>query len=105
MTYAEQLKDPRWQKKRLSIFKRDKFACLNCGRDNLNLQVHHGYYEKGLMAWEYDNKTLHTLCCECHPLFEKVKNELYKEIAKVPISNHPTVYFNLVKLIIDKTVK
>lgn len=27
MTYAEKLKDPRWQKKRLRILERDAFAC------------------------------------------------------------------------------
>ncbi len=30
MTYAEQLKDPRWQKRRLEILQRDEWRCL-CG--------------------------------------------------------------------------
>jgi len=29
--YSKKLKDPRWQKKRLKIFKSDKFKCKICG--------------------------------------------------------------------------
>lgn len=29
--YAKKLMDPRWQKKRLEIFKRDGWKCQNCG--------------------------------------------------------------------------
>jgi len=31
MTYAEQLKSPKWQKKRLNIMERDQFRCQDCG--------------------------------------------------------------------------
>lgn len=66
MTYSEKLKDPRWQKKRLEIMQRDEFACRNCGEDKDTLNVHHGYYERGLDPWEYPDDTLHTLCEKCH---------------------------------------
>lgn len=36
-----------------------------------NLQVHHHYYVKGKMAWEYPDRALITLCGACH---EKVHN-------------------------------
>jgi 5-methylcytosine-specific restriction endonuclease McrA len=30
-TYGDKLKDPRWQKRRLEIFKRDEWTCQQCG--------------------------------------------------------------------------
>ncbi len=65
MTYAEKLKDPRWQKKRSAIFTRDHFECTKCGtRDNLT--VHHGCYEPEIEPWEFEDATLYTLCWPCH---------------------------------------
>lgn len=64
--YWQLLQDPRWQKKRLEIFERDKFACVACGDTTTTLHVHHGYYEKNKKPWEYSDHTLHTLCDECH---------------------------------------
>ncbi len=66
MTYGEQLKDPRWQRKRLEILERDKFACKICGDIKNQLHVHHGGYISGLKIWEYHNWALHTLCKNCH---------------------------------------
>ncbi|MHB9110427.1 MAG: HNH endonuclease [Armatimonadota bacterium] len=65
-TWSEQLKDPRWQKKRLEIMERDKFRCRWCLNEESTLTVHHSYYEKGLKPWEYPNESLVTLCEECH---------------------------------------
>lgn len=31
-----------------------------------NLHVHHKYYRKGLLAWEYPDEALITLCWDCH---------------------------------------
>lgn len=76
MTYAEQLKSPKWQKKRLEILERDKFTYLSCGDTEKQLHVHHGIYLKGKMAWEYENETLHTLCCDCHDLAGILLDEL-----------------------------
>lgn len=84
MTYYEQLKDPRWQKKRLQIFQRDKWTCQSCFTANGNtLHVHHGYYEKGKMAWEYEDETLHTVCEDCHEEIESTKRDLHYEIGKI----------------------
>jgi 5-methylcytosine-specific restriction endonuclease McrA len=66
MTYSEQLKHPLWQKKRLEILSRDNFRCTSCDTNEVQLNVHHGYYDKLLKLWEYDNKTLHTFCLPCH---------------------------------------
>ena len=68
MTYADQLKSPLWQRKRLEIFNRDNYECVIVGCVSIDeqLHAHHGYYEKGKMAWESKSKFLHTLCDPCH---------------------------------------
>ena len=64
MKYADKLKDPRWQKKRLEIMNRDGFACVRCHKDFETLHVHHLKYSGE--PWEADNKDLMTLCESCH---------------------------------------
>jgi len=68
MTYSDQLKDPRWQKKRLEILQRDAFQCSECGDDKSTLHVHHLYYVSKRMVWDYPEFALTTLCEECHGL-------------------------------------
>jgi 5-methylcytosine-specific restriction endonuclease McrA len=65
MTYAEQLLDERWITKREEIKRRDFGMCQNC-MSVRNLNVHHKKYIKGLMAWEYPDWFLVTLCQRCH---------------------------------------
>jgi len=68
MTYKEQLKTEEWKQKRIQILKRDNFQCQCCGisaKEEL-LHVHHLYYERNKMAWEYDNEVYVTLCKEHH---------------------------------------
>lgn len=64
--YSELLRDPRWQKKRLEIFELDGWRCRRCESKKDTLHVHHLYYIKGKMPWEYDNSALVTYCEECH---------------------------------------
>lgn len=64
--YSEKLKDPRWQKKRLNIFERDKWNCQLCHDKESTLHVHHRYYEKGHEPWDYPDMALITLCEFCH---------------------------------------
>lgn len=59
-------KDPRWQKKRLEIMKRDGFACKKCKSKDHTLHVHHLVYFKDYKPWDYGNNMLVTLCEECH---------------------------------------
>lgn len=64
--YSEKLKDPRWQRKRLEVFNRYRFACARCGDGITQLHVHHRYYEKGLAPWDYPDSALICLCRRCH---------------------------------------
>lgn len=64
--YKEQMKDPRWQKKRLEVFDHDKWSCQGCGDTTTTLAVHHIQYFKGRQPWEYNTDELITLCERCH---------------------------------------
>ena len=64
--YSEKLKDPRWQKKRLEIFERDKWKCRVCAAGDETLHVHHLVYMKGRDPWEIHSGLLITLCSQCH---------------------------------------
>lgn len=76
MEYKDQLKDPRWQRKRLEIMQRDGFRCLVCDSGKLELNVHHLYYLPNTMIWEYDNEGLVTVCKDHH-------NQLHKDLPKL----------------------
>lgn len=65
-SYIEKLKDPRWQKKRLEILKRDNWACQRCFDTDSILHVHHRYYLKNHDPWDYTGDVLITLCEDCH---------------------------------------
>lgn len=83
MTYAEQLKSPKWQKKRLEIMERDGFKCKVCGYKSNTLNVHHLFYEKGKSVWDYDNKYLTTLCTQCHENIHLISRDALIGIYKV----------------------
>lgn len=64
-TYAEKLKDPRWQKKRLEILNRDEWKCKACDDSKATLHIHHIAYNKG-DPWDIKDHLLITLCESCH---------------------------------------
>ncbi len=65
-TYAELLRHPEWQKKRLKIMERDRFKCRDCHDKDTTLNVHHSHYRKGAKPWEYPDDSLLCLCETCH---------------------------------------
>lgn len=73
MNYKQLLRHPLWQKKRLEIFHRDNWKCVNCTDEFSNLQVHHLYYEPNRLPWEYPNECFKTLCECCHEKAEFLK--------------------------------
>jgi len=66
ISYADLLRDPRWQRKRLEILQRDDFTCRKCKAKDKTLHVHHVAYYKGQDPWEYSDDFFLTLCFECH---------------------------------------
>lgn len=71
MNYSEKLKDPRWQKKRLEILKRDDFKCTLCGDSQSTLHVHHLKYLDD--PWDIEDEFLVTHCEHCHKVIEYCK--------------------------------
>lgn len=76
MTFKEQIKHPKWQKKRLEILQRDEFMCVNCGCDYEMLHIHHFLYKKDKMLWEYEDGYLATLCDDCHSDWHTINNQI-----------------------------
>lgn len=74
MTYAEQLKHPFWQKKRLEVLEDARWRCECCEDATRTLHVHHKRYVKGRMAWEYEREELASLCEACHEQAGEVRN-------------------------------
>lgn len=64
VTYAEKLKNPKWQKRRLEILQRDDFRCRFCQDSESTLHVHHLSYQGN--PWETPSEHLITLCEDCH---------------------------------------
>jgi hypothetical protein len=81
MNYKEKLRDPRWQKKRLEILKRDKWKCKLCKDEKTELHVHHINYTGE--PWEAPNSDLVTLCAHCHVEVEQI--EVQVEFKKIRI--------------------
>ncbi len=69
--YLQLLKHPKWQKKRLTILKRDNFQCQLCKDKETTLHIHHLKYIDENKPWEYKDKDLITLCEDCHKLVEE----------------------------------
>jgi hypothetical protein len=74
MTYADKLRDPRWQRKRLEILNLHNFSCQDCGDSTSELHIHHVYYARGKDPWDYKTDHLKCLCSKCHDEHESVKN-------------------------------
>lgn len=78
LNYAQQMKHPEWQKKRLEALEYYGFECQNCGSKDEELHVHHPFYKRGAMIWQYDVDDLMCLCHKCH----KEEHELDERIKK-----------------------
>lgn len=100
MTYAEKLRSPLWQKKRLEILQRDNWKCCSCGSDEKNLQVHHLVYVKNNNPWDYDHSCLQTLCDDCHKvrqeLSDKASNALRLALRDIPTERMAKVAQNII---------
>ena len=76
--YNELLKKPQWQKKRLNIFNRDKFACTICKDTESELHVHHLKYTG--KPWDAKDEDLTTLCCDCHLYVSKNEHKTFSSV-------------------------
>lgn len=89
--YAEKFRDPRWQEKRLRIFKRDGFLCQQChekGDPPTPLHVHHRYYlDWGTDPWAYPDGALVTLCETCHESETPWRAEAQRRLVQAVMAN------------------
>lgn len=101
MSYAEKLKDPRWQRKRLEIMQRDDFTCQCCQDAEKHLNVHHLYYS-GSNPWESKSDALVTVCQDCHTMLEEQKKDLYSLINR--LLEQKRSYGDIIELILKGIV-
>lgn len=66
LNYYEQLQHPSWIQKKNEIMERDGYKCRICGSEIHKLDVHHLCYLPDLLAWEYDNELMVTVCKKHH---------------------------------------
>lgn len=97
-TYAEKLRDPRWQKKRLEIFERDGWKCKYCGNADQELHVHHLTYNGN--PWNVENYFLVTLCKECHEFETKYESQTMLSI-KVQLAHLGMASWRLLSFTIE----
>lgn len=64
--YEKQLKTPQWRVKRLEIFERDNYECVDCGNPGVTFDCHHEHYVSGKYPWDYPSYALVTVCRGCH---------------------------------------
>jgi hypothetical protein len=88
-SYAEKLKDPRWQKKRLEALSNADFCCEACCDSTSTLHVHHKQYFKGREPWEYDVEQLGVLCESCHAEHHSSDDLLSVACSYAPIDGGP----------------
>ena len=88
LTYAEQLKHPEWQRKRLEILQRDNFVCQKCFEPDKTLHVHHKHYRKGAKVWEYEDHVLVSLCEACHESAHVDHSLLNDVVAYMPMDGN-----------------
>lgn len=89
LTYAQQLKDPRWQRRRLERLNKAEFRCELCFSETTELHVHHSEYFKGRMAWEYEDHELEVLCKDCHVSH----HQLEESIKRATVDGHFNGHF------------
>lgn len=78
-SYAEKLRDPRWQKKRLEVMHRADFACEECSDKENTLHVHHCLYVTGKEPWDYPISELRCLCERCHDERGSIEHDTFLE--------------------------
>lgn len=93
MTYAEKLKDPRWQRKKTQVWERDDYTCCACGTKSEQVHAHHTNYTGE--PWDAPLKDMVTLCHKCHTHQKEFKRR-FLEIAS---TTRPDVIERLLTLL------
>ena len=70
--YNRLLEDKRWKEFRLKVLSERGNKCECCGGTDV-LQIHHTFYIRGKMPWEYDIKDMRVLCRTCHQRIHNIQ--------------------------------
>ena len=70
--YNRLLEDKRWKEFRLKVLSERGNKCEFCGGTDV-LQIHHTFYIRGKMPWEYDIKDMRVLCKKCHQRIHNIQ--------------------------------
>lgn len=95
MSYYEKLKDPRWQKRRLEILEQREWSCQLCESETNTLNVHHGFYMRGMDPWGYEDETMWVLCEECHKKVQDALDVIHEATGRI----HPTKIVEIAEMI------
>jgi len=84
-SYAEKLKDARWQKLRLQMFEAANWTCEECKVHSPadGLQLHHIFYLTGVDPWDHPPDLLLSLCDGCHKERQELEQQFFIKVAKV----------------------
>ena len=74
--YAQKLKDPKWQKRRLEMLEIANWQCNVCHDEKEELHIHHIEYFQGRDPWEYSDDEMICLCKTCHALMHLCENKV-----------------------------
>lgn len=82
MSYADKLRDARWQRKRLEVLELAGWICQECGaEDHRALDVHHSYYQRGLEPWEHPTTAMRCVCNPCHEIRAESERRLLRALS------------------------
>lgn len=95
--YANKLKDPRWQRRRLEVMSRADFKCEECSNDRMELHIHHLRYQGD--PWEARDEDLRCLCSSCHGKKhpDKVNKKKRGPVTELEIGGLPSLEENLIR--------
>lgn len=90
-SYAQKLRDPRWQKKRLEVLEAAGWKCELCGDSENTLHVHHKQYFRGREPWDYAGDQLAALCECCHESMHESDDLLRDVISRVDLARRDEI--------------
>jgi hypothetical protein len=98
LSYADDLRHPLWQRKRLHVLNRANWTCECCGSTTTELHAHHKVYVKGRKPWEYPDELLECLCDPCHEAAHAQLKRLELTVAEHPSAALPALNRVLTKV-------
>ena len=80
--FHELFRREEWQECERRLIEAAHGHCVNCGASS-SLRIHHSYYEKNRLPWDYPHESLHALCEACKREAEERRVELRRQIGRV----------------------